>query len=199
MKAIAILGTYRKGKFTDQIVDEIFKPIKEANHDVEKIYLIDKQVTFCTNCRICMNEDSILQAGKCEIDDDMNELLEKIQTADILIMAAPINLGAVTAIMKRFVERFAVFAYWPWQGQIAPKPRKTPTNKKSLIITSSTMPGILLRLTAPNVLNVMKEAAKYIGFGKIYKHAFGLIGINGNFSPSKKQIQKAYNLGKKLL
>ena len=75
MKVVAILGTYRKGKFTDQIVDAVLSPIYEQGHEVEKIFLMDQHIEFCTNCRKCMNDDPSLRMGECVTKDDMKSIL----------------------------------------------------------------------------------------------------------------------------
>ena len=67
--------------------------------------------------------------GKCVQDDDMEEILQQIDTADGYILGSPVNFGTVTAVMKQFMERLAVYGYWPW-GKIAPpKFRNTKLNK----------------------------------------------------------------------
>ena len=57
MKITAIVGTYRKGGVTDSAVDEILAAAREAGAETTKIYLIDKHVEFCTNCRTCTQEE----------------------------------------------------------------------------------------------------------------------------------------------
>ena len=56
MKIIAIVGTYRKGGVIDTAVDEILASAREADAEVSKVYLIDRHIEFCTNCRSCTQE-----------------------------------------------------------------------------------------------------------------------------------------------
>lgn len=71
----------------------------------------------------------------------MQQLIDKIERADCYILASPTNFGSVTAIFKRFMERLAVYAYWPWEmngPQFVPK-------KKALLVSSCAAPGIIGR------------------------------------------------------
>lgn len=75
----------------------------------------------------------------------MKELIEKIERADCYIFATPTNMGSVTAIFKRFMERLVVYAYWPWDMN-GPQFRKAQeTKKKALLVSSCAAPGILGR------------------------------------------------------
>ena len=79
--------------------------------------------------------------GKCVHDDDMEEILGKIEDAEGIVLGSPINLSTVTALMKRFTERLVVFAYWPWE-KAAPRMRITTPNKKAVLVTSSAAPAL---------------------------------------------------------
>lgn len=76
----------------------------------------------------------------------MEHIVQRIEKADAFVLASPTNLGSVTAIFKRFMERLAVYAYWPW-GAPSPKHRKDSVakkdSKKALLVTSSAAPGII--------------------------------------------------------
>ena len=45
-------------------------------------------------------------------------------------------MGSVTALYKNFMERLAVYGYWPW-GEHAPKYRKANARKKPAVLVSS--------------------------------------------------------------
>ncbi|MCK5072488.1 MAG: flavodoxin family protein [Bacteriovoracaceae bacterium] len=199
MKVVAILGTYRKGKFTDQIVDAVLSPIYEQGHEVEKIFLMDQHIEFCTNCRKCMNDDPSLRMGECVTKDDMKSILQKMDEADAMILASPMNIFTVTALMKKFIERLVPAIYWPWRKAYFPRLRIKRTGKRALVLTSSAMPQIMLWIIAPGILKIMRDAARFMGYGKIKKKVFGFVGQNGSFTPTKKQVKKAHRLGKMLV
>ena len=53
IRVTAIVGTYRKGGIIDTAVDEILDSASQSGAEVKKIYLLDKHIEFCTNCRTC--------------------------------------------------------------------------------------------------------------------------------------------------
>ena len=114
MQVTAIVGSYRKGGIVDSAVDEILAAAKEAGADVTKIYLIDKHVEFCRNCRACMQPEGP-KRGDCSLADEMGAILDQIERSDAFVLASPMNFGTVTAVMKRFIERLACYGYWPWE------------------------------------------------------------------------------------
>jgi multimeric flavodoxin WrbA len=143
-KILAIVGSYRKGGIIDTAIDEILSSAREEGAEVDKIYLIDKDIDFCTNCRTCTQEQG-LQRGKCIIVDDMSSILEAIERSDAIVFGSPMNFGTVTAVMKKFIERLVCFAYWPW-GMNAPQVRNRQKRKHAVIVASSAAPSFMALL-----------------------------------------------------
>ena len=141
---LIINGSYRQGGTTDQVTSSMTNVLSIQGAEVESIYLRDYPINFCLNCRECMQSTG-LTPGKCVHDDQMQKLVDKIEQADAYILAAPTNLGSVTSIFKRFMERLSVFAFWPW-GQNAPKYRKDKASrKKAILVSSCAAPGFIGR------------------------------------------------------
>jgi multimeric flavodoxin WrbA len=144
-RILAINGSYRDGGMTDQSVDEILEQLRAIGAETEHVKLRDYPIEFCLNCRECMQQPGD-EPGRCVQHDDMARLVEKIEAADGYVLAAPTNFYAVTALFKRFMERLAVYGYWPW-GKPAPVFRKAELPKKpAMIISSCAAPGLMGRL-----------------------------------------------------
>jgi len=193
-KILAIVGTYRKGGITDSAVDEILSAAKENGGQTEKIYLLDKHIEFCTNCRKCTQTPGE-HYGKCVIDDDLEEILQKIREADGFILASPVNFYNVTALMRKFIERLVCFAYWPWGKSAAPKLRNKIHTKKAVYVTATAMPAFMqiLFTGAPRIL---KTIAKLLGAKKVIPLIIGTIAVNEKEPLPKKYILKARQAGK---
>ena len=160
-KILAINGSYRDDGITDQTVDAFAQAIKAAGAEVEIILLRDYPIEFCLNCRACTQQPGV-EPAECVHHDGMKELIEKIERADCYILATPTNMGSVTAIFKRFMERLVVYAYWPWSMN-GPQFRKAQaTKKKALLVSSSAAPGILGRMLF-GTNKQLKMTAKTIG------------------------------------
>ncbi|MRR53436.1 MAG: flavodoxin family protein [Deltaproteobacteria bacterium] len=143
-KVLAINGSYRNEGLTDQAVEALAEVLEEAGAEVEIILLRDYPIRFCLNCRACTQRPGAAP-GECLHNDGMQELIDKIERADFFILASPTNFGSVTAIFKRFMERLAGYAYWPWELN-GPQYRKAQAaKKKALLVSSFAAPAILAR------------------------------------------------------
>ncbi len=161
-KIVAIEGSYRRGCITEQMVDAILAAAAKRGAETEKIVLLDKGIEFCRNCRTCTQDKNDIKRGKCVIQDDMQGILDRIDAADAIILAAPVNFSNTTAIMKRFIERLICYTYWPW-GKMIPVNRTKESGKKALLFTSSGAPAIINRIIMPAPLKVLKIAADVMG------------------------------------
>ena len=161
IKILAINGSYRNDGITDQTVGALAQALVAAGAEVEIILLREYPIEFCLNCRACTQQPGATP-GKCVHQDGMQELINKIERADGYILAAPTNFGSVTAIFKRFMERLAVYAYWPWDLN-GPQYRKARApRKKALLVSSCAAPGILGRWIF-GTDKQLKMTAKVIG------------------------------------
>lgn len=191
-KILAIVGTYRKGGIIDTAVDEILASARKAGAEVEKVYLIDKHVEFCTNCRSCTQKEGP-ERGDCIIEDDMNGILDAIDRADAFVIASPKNFGTVTAVMKRFIERLVCLAYWRW-GTSVPKLRNRRKTKKAVIVASSAAPALIARLSS-DMIKLLKSIAGLLGARTVGVLFIGLACVEKRQDIGERARRKARKLG----
>jgi len=196
-KIVGIVGSYRKDGITDTAVSEALKGAESSGAETVKIYLSDKKIEFCNNCRACTQQPGD-KRGKCIYDDDMEEILQHIDQADGYVLGSPVNCGTVTAITKRFMERLMVYAYWPWGKIAAPKFRNDKLSKRAIIITSFTPPGWLGRIILPGAARQLKLTAKTLGAKKFKFLYFGMVSKVADSKLEHKNVQKASEAGKTL-
>ncbi len=199
IKVVGIVGSYRKGKTIDSAVSAVLEGAKAKGAYTKKIYLIDMHVEFCTNCRSCAQEKVESRRGKCVHDDDMEGILEEIDEAEWVVLGSPINLGNVTAIMKRFIERLVPYCYWPWGQAVAPVHRIEKADKKAVTITSSACPAFIGRILMPGALSTMKKAARFMGAKVVKSLYFGPVCYQKESQLSEKALLKAKRAGEKLV
>ena len=195
-KIIAIVGTYRKGKTIDTAVDELLKAAQQQGSLTEKIYLLENHIEFCTNCRSCTQQNGTAR-GSCVLNDDMKQILDRIDSADAIVLAAPVNWFNVTAIMRRFIERLLPYCYWPWRKAL-PKNRIKKKTKKAVIITSSGCPEWLGRIIFRGALGVLKAAANCLGAKVVRKIYIGSAAIEENQLLREKYKNQLRNAGQLL-
>lgn len=194
-KITAVVGTYRTGGAIDQAVDAILAAAREAGADVVKIDLREKHIEFCANCRACTQQPGDSR-GRCPIDDDMPAILDRLEQSDAVILASPMNMWSVTAILKRFMERLVCYAWWPW-GAAAPKARKLPGVKRGAVVATSAAPAIIARVLTPMVGN-LKKLLRMLGAKKIEVLALGMQSMREKPDIGPKARAKAQAIGRTL-
>lgn len=194
-KILAVVGSYRKGGMTDSVVDAVLDAARERGAEVSKMYLLDKHLEFCKNCRACMQTPGG-QRGECPIQDDLQSILSEIDAADAIVLGAPVNVFNVTAIFRQFMERLVGCAYWPW-GKPSPEVRDKRKRKQAVLVTSAAMPGLLIPFGtgAPRAL---KAAADMLGARVIAKIWVGIAAKEQHQRLSVQTEQKARNIGASL-
>lgn len=198
-KVVAIQGSYRKGRVSDLAVDAVLRGAESAGAVTEKIYLIDQHIEFCDNCRACCQQPGT-KRGKCSHKDDMDGILDKLEQADAMVFCSPMNAFTVTAVMKRFIERLTVYAYWPWSKAKAPGFRnKKTSNKKAIVISSSAMPAIIGRLFARNTLFLLKSLPAIFGIKRTQTLYFGMVAQTPDSTLTDKQLRKCFEAGRQLV
>lgn len=97
---LIVSGSPRKGGNSDLLCDEFMKGAQESGNQVEKIFLRSKKVAPCNACYFCKQS-----GGQCAIKDDMGEILDKMQDADVIVMASPVYFYSIDAQMKAVIDR----------------------------------------------------------------------------------------------
>ena len=87
-KVLVISASPRKGGNSDTLCDEFMKGAIDSGNTVEKIFLRDKKINYCTGCGLCNTNDYTA----CSQKDDMALILDKMVIADVILMATPVFL-----------------------------------------------------------------------------------------------------------
>ena len=199
VKVVGIVGSYRKGKTIDGAVSAILEGAKGKGAQTKKIYLLDKHIEFCTNCRSCTQEKVEGRRGKCVHNDDMDNILTEIDDSDAVVLGSPVNFSTVTALMKRFIERLIPYGYWPWGKALALVNRIVKADKKAVIVTSSACPAFIGRILMPGALGTLKKAAKVMEAKVIKSLYFGPVAGSEDSQLSEKALRKARKAGEELV
>ena len=98
-KVIVISTSLRKGSNSDMLADKFIEGATAADHDVEKISLIGKEMKFCIGCLTCGT------THKCCIKDDVPAIMDKVLGADVVVWATPIYYYEMSGQMKTLIDR----------------------------------------------------------------------------------------------
>lgn len=120
---IAVVGSPRKGKSTDLMVNYIIEGLNEKNIKVNKFFLDSSNISTCTGCEYC------IKSGTCCIEDDVTEIIDSMKNADGYIFASPTYNYNMTAQMKSLLDRtFCLNNYSNgWESRLSP-------GKKAIIV-----------------------------------------------------------------
>ena len=100
MKRVIVISTsLRHGSNSDMLADKFVEGAKAAGNDVEKISLAGKEIQFCKGCFGCQ------KLGRCVINDDVNDIMDKVIGADVVCWATPIYYYEMSGQMKTLIDR----------------------------------------------------------------------------------------------
>lgn len=100
MKKLLIINGSPRKKGSDAVVcDIISKMVEEHGYESETIWAYDLGIGGCKACMACKSTQ------KCVQKDCMNDMLEKIKDADMLLLATPVYFLAETGPFKNFIDR----------------------------------------------------------------------------------------------
>lgn len=96
---VLVTGGRPRGN-TRQLADAFAQGAREAGHEVQVLYLQNKEIRGCLGCNAC-------RYGKpCVQKDDFAALVPHIAWCDTLVFASPLYFWTICARMKAVLERF---------------------------------------------------------------------------------------------
>jgi len=99
-KRVLILSSSpRKGGNSNALCDRFMEGARAAHHQVEKVFLAEKKINYCTGCYTCEGN------GECVQNDDMSPILDSMMAADVIVMATPVYFYTMCAQMKTVIDR----------------------------------------------------------------------------------------------
>ncbi|MBI5572341.1 MAG: flavodoxin family protein [Desulfomonile tiedjei] len=90
---------------TQMILNPFLVGIRHEGVEVDIALLQRKNIKRCTGCFTCYAQSP----GICIHSDDMSGLIDRIRSADMLVVATPVYLDGMTSLAKCFVDRLVVF------------------------------------------------------------------------------------------
>ena len=201
MKVLAIVGSPRKAKATDLLVDRAIAGAQAAAPDcqVTKINLIDHTILPCRNCLACRDSRTSGPMAKCTIRDDMDQIAQHALESDSLVFGTPVHMGYATALMMGFLERITWVFAKPERKVLTiegcPMPRSDKKRKAVIIVTSSIVPPLYRRFcdqAAPLIRGTISDSLNAKTLGDLYAGDIEHRGVEHYF-------EKAFQLGMKVV
>ena len=102
MKVLCLQGSARKKGNTAHVLGWVEEEIARLGHEVETIYLSNKNLNGCKGCAACKEKPD--EVG-CTQKDDIPEILGKMVNAQAVVFASPLYFWGVTAQLKAIIDR----------------------------------------------------------------------------------------------
>ena len=99
MKVLLINGSPRANGNTAIALDEMVKVFNEEGVEAEVVRIGSKDIRGCIACGSCG------PTGKCAFDDGVNEIAEKFEQADGLVVASPVYYASANATLVACLDR----------------------------------------------------------------------------------------------
>lgn len=100
MKVLGISGSPRKKGMTAQVIQKLLEGL---NHETEYVSLAGKRISPCISCLACAKD------FHCHVNDDMEEIREKLMEADLVILGSSNIFDGMSSLTRAFLERFYQF------------------------------------------------------------------------------------------
>ncbi len=99
MKVLMLNGSPRKNGNTSIALNEVKKVLESENIEVELINVGSKEIYGCKGCLYCKEH------GKCVINDAVNEIAEKFENADGLVIGSPVYYASANGTLICLLDR----------------------------------------------------------------------------------------------
>lgn len=187
MKILTIMGTSHRGN-TRAITDLFLNEFKDEKNEFDEIVLPNDFHEICYGCANCILKGE----DKCPHFSLVNPMIEKIERADLIIIATPIFAMSCSSGLKALLDHLAYI----W---LVHRPKESMFNKVGLIITSAGGSGV------KDTVKLVKNNMFYWGIPTIYNYGVTTMKMGGNYidyknkDKIKKQVENKSNKIKRSL
>lgn len=98
-KVLLLNGSPKADGCTATALDEMVKIFKEEGIETEVIHVGNKDIRGCVSCGYCEKN------GKCVVNDLVNEVAEKFEVADGLVVGSPVYYSSPNGTILSFMDR----------------------------------------------------------------------------------------------
>ncbi len=103
MKILALQASPNLDGLTASMAQQALAGAQGAGAETELLHLCQLNLA---SCRACENGwGQCRQEGRCVIDDDLEQVREKMAAADALVLSTPVYFGDVAEVLKAFFDR----------------------------------------------------------------------------------------------
>lgn len=187
MKIFAIQGSLNKKGSTAHLLENYLKGVREFHPEAEiqEVFLQNRNIGYCRGCQACKSGKS----KRCVFKDDIYDLYQDFEEADVFVIASPIYWYDVSGQTKVFIDRL----YGSDFNNMHP-------NKQIVLLTSYA--GKTIEEAGINsAISIIERFADFFGAQFKQKYMVGTSSKEYYDSPVKNNkiaLKEVYELGKQL-
>ena len=177
LKVLGISTSPRIKGNSDLLLRQALTGAESAGAQIEYIHLTDYNISPCTECNACY------KTGKCKVEDDYQQLMEKLIHTDRLIFATPIFFMTVCAQAKMLIDRCQCL--WAYKYVLKKELFNPERDRRGMVIAVGGSKGVKqfdsIRLTMKvyfDALQIQYSAGLFVnkvdGRGDVEKHPSAL-------------------------
>lgn len=102
MNIVVLQGSPRKNGNTQFLVEAFKEGAEKAGHNVEIVNVGNMKIAPCLACEYCHTKGN----GECIQKDDMQGVVEKLLTADMIVLASSVHYFNFTGQLQNVITRF---------------------------------------------------------------------------------------------
>jgi len=127
MKVMGFVASPRKEGNTAWVLNKMLEGAQEQGAETQSWYFSDLDIKPCRGCLGCHKGD---KDRGCVVKDDMQEIYEALEQADVLVLGSPVYMGQMSAQAKIFTDRlFAQIS-----PRFSPFFKETAVKKKLILV-----------------------------------------------------------------
>ena len=117
-KVLGISGSPVKNGNLETFLNYILETASQKGLQTDAVYLSRMKVHSCIHCNFCVSNQ--VPGKYCSIEDDAQKIFEKIEAADIIVLASPVYFMRTSSHMAALIDRLRTFLF----GNLARKKLK---------------------------------------------------------------------------
>jgi len=188
IKTLGISTSPRIHGNSDLLLREALSGAESAGAKTEYIFLCDYDISPCIECNACHSRSF------CKIQDDFQEILEKLLDANRLIFATPIFFMSVCAQAKMLIDRGQCL--WAYKYVVNKKLFSSERDHRAMVITVA---GSKSKKQFENIRLTMKSWFDVLDINYSINFCINNVDHFGDIHKHPMALKEAFRLGKELI
>ncbi len=190
MHILGIVGSMRKNRHTNLLVNSVIDNIKEALPEAssEVIYPVDKKIE---PCRVTCNKFCSQNPYKCITDDGAAETIEAMIKADAIVIGTPLYFRSAPSKFYMLVEKI-IAIFFNYQANGINEVESPLKNKPCGLV------GVAEYSNPHQMLEYLNDFCTLLNMNPVRISKFPYLGVSGQGDVTKDEIFKPFERSKDL-